>query len=97
MVPLYVDKVEPLDAKTAGSRRGGPSFTPGSRLLRALWMIAWLGLARWTPPPFHAWRIFVLRLFGAQIGADCRIHASASVWWPGNLVVGDNVLIAASA
>ena len=60
-------------------------------------MIAWLGLARWTPPPFHAWRIFVLRLFGAQIGADCRIHASARVWWPGNLVMGDNVLIGPGA
>ena len=69
----------------------------GSRLLRTLWMIAWLTLARWTPPPFHAWRILLLRLFGARIGAGCRIHGSAQVWWPGNLVMGDNVLIGPGA
>jgi putative colanic acid biosynthesis acetyltransferase WcaF len=87
----------PLDASEAQSRTGGPSFTPGNRLARALWQACWLLLARWTPPPFHRWRAVLLRLFGARLGRGCRVHASARVWLPANLELGDNVLIGPGA
>lgn len=86
-----------LDAATANSHRGGPSFSLGTRLRRAVWMLAWLMLARWTPPPLHTWRMLVLRLFGTQAGRGCRIYGSTRVWDPANLVLGDNVLIGPGA
>ena len=89
--------LEPLDARSARSRDGGPSFSLGSRVLRALWSASWLLLARWTPPPFHGWRVFVLKCFGAKLGPNCRVHASANIWWPGNLSCGSGVLIGPGA
>ena len=88
---------EVLNAAAAGSHRGGPSFPLANRLRRALWQLVWLVLARWTPPPLHRWRVLVLRLFGARIGAGCRIYASTRVWDPANLELGANVLIGPEA
>ena len=84
---------EPLDAAQTRPLEGGASFSLGNRLLRVVWMATWLVLARFTPPPLHAWRRLVLRAFGAQIGRGTRVHGSANVWLPANLTLGDNVLI----
>lgn len=86
-----------LDAAKANSRHGGPSFSLGNRLRRAVWALAWLVLARWTPPPLHAWRMLVLRLFGCRAGPRCRIYGSTRVWDPANLELGGNVLIGPGA
>jgi putative colanic acid biosynthesis acetyltransferase WcaF len=86
-----------LDAARSGSRHGGPSFPWSNRLRRACWATAWLLLARWTPPPLHAWRVLVLRLFGARIGRACRVYGSVRVWDPANLELGANVLIGREA
>lgn len=90
-------KVEPLDAGAAGSRHGGPSFPLSNRFARIIWQVCWLVLARWTPPPLHRWRALVLKTFGARLGRNCRVHASARIWLPANLVMGDNVLIGPGA
>ncbi len=45
-----------------------PSFSLGDRLRRQCWTLVWLLFFRTTPRPFHAWRRFVLRCFGAQVG-----------------------------
>ncbi|MBX7527807.1 DapH/DapD/GlmU-related protein [Qipengyuania vesicularis] len=87
----------PLDARKSGSRSGGPSFSLGNRLARVLWMTTWFLLARWTPPALHGWRAFLLELFGARLGRRCRVHASAAIWHPANLELGDNVLIGPGA
>lgn len=76
---------------------GGPSFTLGNRIERVLWGLAWLGLARWTPPPLHRWRRMVLRLFGARIAPGARLHASVKVWLPRNLEVGAGALVGPGA
>jgi putative colanic acid biosynthesis acetyltransferase WcaF len=75
----------------------GPSFSLGNRLARALWAIAHLLLVRWTPRPFHAWRAFVLRLFGAKLGRNCHIYAGAVIWAPWNLEAGDECGVADGA
>lgn len=87
----------PLDAATHRPMEGGPSFSLGNRVLRVLWMASWLILARFTPPPLHAWRRLILRLFGAKVGAGARVHASVSIWLPANLEVGANALIGPGA
>lgn len=72
---------------------GPPAFSLGNKVHRAVWQLCWLLLARWTPPPLHGWRRFVLGMFGARIGAGTRIYASVSVWLPRNLAVGQRCLI----
>ena len=67
-----------------------------SKVARALWNITWLMLARWTPEHsklFNAWRIFLLRLFGAKIGKRCVVKSSCEVWQPWNLAIGDYVAL----
>lgn len=71
----------------------GPAFSLRSKVARAGWQLAWLLLARWTPPPLFGWRRFVLNLFGARIGPKARIYASVRVWWPGNLTIGAGTII----
>ena len=82
-----------LDAKSHKSFEGGASFDLRNRAYRAIWIASWLLLARWTPPPMHAWRRSVLRPFGAKVGRNVRIYASTRVWYPPNLVLHDGVLL----
>lgn len=84
---------QPLDARTTRPLEGGASFSLGNRLFRVVWMASWLVLARFTPPPLHGWRRLVLRLFGAKVARGARVHASVSIWHPGNLELGENALI----
>jgi putative colanic acid biosynthesis acetyltransferase WcaF len=85
--------MEVLDAEHARSLEGGPSFSLSHRVFRAAWNLVWLLLASWTPPPFHAWRRFLLRLFGAKIAATARIYSSASIWYPPNLEMGEHSVL----
>lgn len=77
----------------------GPSFSLNNRLMRSLWIIICALFFRFSPRPFHAWRAFLLRLFGAQLGSQCHIYPSAKIWAPWNLkmanssCIGDNVLV----
>ncbi|MEP7221304.1 MAG: putative colanic acid biosynthesis acetyltransferase [Novosphingobium sp.] len=87
----------PLPAATSRPLEGGPSFSLGNRALRAVWIMAWLVLARFTPPPLHGWRRLVLRWFGASVGRGARVHGSAVIWLPGNLDLGENALIGPGA
>ena len=75
----------------------GPSKSLRNRAGRFAWGIAWLLLVRPTPRPLHRWRAFVLRLFGARLGPNCRIYAGARIWAPWNLICEDAVAIADGA
>lgn len=66
----------------------GASFPLKNRLCRALWQMAYLVFFRFTPPFMHAWRSFILRLFGARIAAACHIYPSVQIWAPWNLRMG---------
>lgn len=83
----------PLDARLSRPLSGGPSFTLGNRLQRLGWALAWLVLARFTPPPLHGWRRLVLRACGARIGRGARVHGSAVIWHPAQLELGPGCLI----
>lgn len=86
-----------LDAQQTRPMEGGASFSLGNRLYRVAWGLAWLLLARWTPPPLHGWRRMLLRAFGAQIAPGSRVHASVYIWYPPNLSVGRDTLIGPGA
>jgi putative colanic acid biosynthesis acetyltransferase WcaF len=83
----------PLDASRSRPLAGGPSFSLGNRVLRVVWGLTWLLLARFTPPQLSGWRRLLLRLFGARIGSGARVHGSAWIWLPANLELGANALI----
>lgn len=86
-----------LDARITQPLGGGPSFSLRNRVVRVIWQTCWLVLCRFTPPPLHRWRAFVLRAFGAQIGRSVRVHASVNIWLPANLELSDRVLIGPGA
>jgi putative colanic acid biosynthesis acetyltransferase WcaF len=70
-----------------------PSFSLGNRIKRFIWSISWLLLCRWTPNPLHNWRVFILRLFGAQIGKSNFIYPSCKIWAPWLIQTEDTVTI----
>jgi len=69
------------------------SFSLTQRLARGLWQLSWLLLARWTPRPLHAWRVLLLRMWGARIGAGCLVYGDAVIWAPWHLSMGDGAAI----
>lgn len=73
---------------------GAPNFTLTHRVVRTIWSISWLLLASWTPKPFRRLRIGLLRCFGAKIGEQCDVRGSARVWYPANLIMEDQTILA---
>lgn len=71
-----------------------PSFTLRNRLYRLAWKFFWFIFVRFSPRPFHSWRAFCYRLFGASIGTETHIYPKVDVWAPWLLTVGDRVGIA---
>ena len=67
----------------------GPTFSVGNRLKRLLWSVAWLCLARWTPPPAHRLRIALLRAFGAQVSWRAYVYPNVQIWAPWHLYIDD--------
>lgn len=57
----------------------------GTRVKMAVWTMVWTLLFRPTPKPARAWRIFLLRLFGAQINGSVYVAASTIIKVPWNL------------
>lgn len=74
-----------------------PSFSRTNRLLRAVWGLVYLAFFRTSPRPFHAWRAFLLRCFGAKLGKNCHIYGHARIWAPWNLTCDELAMIADEA
>lgn len=73
---------------------GAATFPLRHRLFRVLWLVTWFVACSWTPPPLWRWRAMVLRAFGARIGRRCDVRGSVSVWYPPNLVMEDEAMLA---
>lgn len=61
-----------------------------NKLARAVWNLVWLIFYRPSPVFMHGWRRFLLRSFGASIGAGAHPYPSSRVWAPWNLVMADH-------
>jgi putative colanic acid biosynthesis acetyltransferase WcaF len=83
--------VEPETRRTDPAHFSNP-HTRASRIARMLWMLAYALLFRPTPWFMGAWRTWLLRRFGAKIGY-ARLHASAKIWAPWLLEIGNEVWI----
>ncbi len=77
-----------LDARRSDPIGGGPSFSLGNRLTRAVFQLAWLLFARWTPRRAAPLRNLLLRAFGARIARGVVIASSARIWLPAHLEMG---------
>jgi putative colanic acid biosynthesis acetyltransferase WcaF len=74
-----------LDVAT---NRAARKYSRREQALRVLWTFGrWLIIL--SPHPCHGWRRFVLRLFGARVGRQSRIHSSTVVVMPWNVELGD--------
>lgn len=85
----------PPDSAIAGRSRlaprfGGATFGLRHRVLRLGFRLAWLVLARWTPPQLHAWRRLLLRMCGADLAPTARVYSDVVVWWPPYLSMGEH-------
>jgi len=71
-------------------RQAGAYASPWTlrrRIELLLWDWAWALTCRWTPKPLNPWRLFVLRLFGAEIHGTPFVHQQARITQPRNLVL----------
>jgi putative colanic acid biosynthesis acetyltransferase WcaF len=67
----------------------GPSFSLKNRLGRLAWNITNILLFKYSPKPFHAWRSFLLHIFGAKVGKGIHVYPGVKIWAPWNLILGD--------
>lgn len=75
----------------------GASFSLSNRMGRVVWGIVYLLLFRYSPRPFHKWRSFLLRLFGAKVGRGVHVYPSVRIWAPWNLILEDECGIGGTA
>ena len=72
----------------------GPSFSLQNRIKRTVWQVIDILLFKPSPRPFHGWRTFLLRGFGAKIARGVHVYPGVRVWAPWNLNLGEECGIA---
>lgn len=70
------------------ANRRAKKYSPGELFRRLLWGFGRLAF-RFSPRPCFGWRRFVLRCFGARIGAEVNTYPSTRIYFPWNLAIGD--------
>ena len=68
-------------------------FSRREQVGRILWWLGGFLLFKCSLRPMYAWRRWVLRLFGARIGAQASIQRSARIEFPWNLEMGSHSTI----
>ena len=65
-----------------------------NRLGRVVW--AWIQgtVFRYSPRPFHRWRAFLLRSFGANVSPNARVYPRVKIWAPWNLEMEEYATLA---
>lgn len=79
--------IEAIELDIAANR-AARKYSRREQCLRIAWAFGrWL--VHLSPHPCHGWRRGMLRLFGAKVGRQARIAASAHVFMPWNLEIGE--------
>lgn len=60
---------------------------------RWLWLVVQSTVFRWSPRPFHGFRAFLLRLFGAQIEGPVVIFPTARIVFPRKLSLAPHSMV----
>lgn len=90
---VHYNAAENIPAETAADPYLRPAFSFSNRLRRMVWNLCWAIFFRFSPRPMFAWRALLLRIFGAQLGPNCKFYPSSRVWAPWNLVCSDLVAV----
>lgn len=90
---IEIKKVNELDITKC--RKLKP-YSQSEYIGRVLWAIT-SPFFKYSPRPFFAWRRFLLRLFGAKIGAEAHIDPTAKIYLPWKLILGDQSSIGENA
>jgi len=77
-----LDTRDPLLVRVDRYQHG---FSRSNRIGRMVWKVVESTAFRWSPPQFHAWRRWLLRLFGASIHDEALIYPTVRIWAPWNL------------
>lgn len=75
----------------------GASFSLKNRVIRVVWGIVATLFFDPSPRPFHRWRGFLLRIFGAKVGKGVHVYPGVKIWAPWNLILADECGIAKGA
>src|SRR5271166_6386706 len=70
------------------SNRAARKYSDREMAWRVLWLLG-QRLVRLSPRPCFGWRRFLLRCFGAKVGAHVHTYPSMRVLLPWNLFIGD--------
>ena len=81
-----------IDTASVHTNKPSP-FTFRHKLVRLCWNWVWMLLFRPSPRLAHAWRRWLLRLFGAQLGRGARVYPKAKIWLPSNLIMEEDSCI----
>jgi acetyltransferase-like isoleucine patch superfamily enzyme/glycosyltransferase involved in cell wall biosynthesis len=73
---------KPRIATRAQSDPYSSPWSASERVMMGLWPVLWMLLARWTPKPLSAWRVLLLKLFGARVKGRPFVASSAIVKRP---------------
>ncbi|TYO61222.1 colanic acid biosynthesis acetyltransferase WcaF [Bradyrhizobium hipponense] len=74
-----------------------PGFRGRSGATVILWQTVQLTLFNLSPQPAYAWRRFLLRLFGAEVGEGVLVRPSARITYPWKVKLGHHCWIGDNA
>lgn len=85
MLHSELNKINAIDLGRYNS-----SFSLRNKVARLTWNLCyWIFFRPFNLNIFRKWRAIVLRSFGAKIGSHVNVYASAKIWAPWNLEIGD--------
>lgn len=87
----------PVDYQKTDQFRLPEGFRGRSVVVVQLWWLVQSTLFALSPQFLFGWRIFLLRLFGAQVGENCLIRPNVWVTYPWKVSIGNNVWIGDNA
>lgn len=94
---IHYNATDHISAETAADPYLRPAFSTRNRVRRVIWNLCRIVLYQMSPRPFHSWRSFLLRSFGATMGPNCHFYPKSKVWAPWNLICADQVTAADGA
>lgn len=94
---IHYNATDHISAETAADPYLRPAFSTRNRIRRVIWNVCRVILYQMSPRPFHSWRSFLLRSFGAAMGPNCHFYPKSKVWAPWNLICADQVTAADGA
>jgi putative colanic acid biosynthesis acetyltransferase WcaF len=88
---IHYNASDHISAETAADPYLRPAFSTRNRVRRVIWNLCRIVLYQTSPRPFHSWRSFLLRSFGATMGPNCHFYPKSKIWAPWNLICADQV------